>query len=398
MPVTRLGVNISAILGHCPSPHGREKRKKENGCCSMEARYCSQCGSVLPQNAAFCASCGSRVSGSSRPESDKASAGPLLLLIAFVVVGSTAAFFVVKFGVLRNWTDPAAAHSASQEEHHHHEEPLKESEVITALKQRTKSGDPLAWLELAEQQIREAGSDTRHLVEAASSLEHHLELVPNNLYARRFLGTVYYDLRMPERALQQYSIYLQDVPQDVNVRNDYALQLLALDRGREAEDQFLTVLEQFPDHYYATFNLAVAYQQLGEEDKAEEYRRKAEEIDSRVGKKMAPAINHPRLPETFQQAQTGSKPGASAADPVADLEAFFRGHAIIGPKMVNLAEKDNRLTLNLRDFPMEAMPPFARKKFDTTVHDALAPFPAGTVLEIRDAQTGNVLADYERGE
>lgn len=102
---------------------------------------------------------------------------------------------------------------------------------------------------------------------------------------------------------------------------------------------------------------------------------------------------------TASRTATGAEGGDHASGATgtrfAQLEDFFRAHQIIGPKVFMFTvEDDHKATLWLHQFPMDQMPESMRSSFDAKVRDAMAYLGEGTHLEIRDAQSRDLMSDY----
>jgi len=96
-------------------------------------------------------------------------------------------------------------------------------------------------------------------------------------------------------------------------------------------------------------------------------------------------------------ARTGGEDHASGATGTRfeELDSFFRSHQIIGPKVFMFTVKDEQnATLWLHQFPMDQMPQAMRDSFDAKVREAMAYLGKGTHLEIRDAQSRELLSEY----
>lgn len=268
--------------------------------------------------------------------------------------------------------------------HDHAHEP-HDNVRMQALKKSAEGDNAVDLLNLAEYQIESSSDQPIYLRQAAQSLERLVAKHPDHAYSLRLLGNIYFQLKDPEAAGTFYLRYLRLVPGDANALTDLGTQYLAQGQVETAIESYQHALKLFPDLYHAQFNLSVAYTELGDEAKAQAARDAANAIERRVGKIMAPIPEVSRLPDGATAPQT--------AGPFDGLRAYFAGHPIIGPKMVDFRVADNQAVLVLNNFPMEQMPPFAREKFDTNVKAQLAPL-AGAELTIRDAAGDKVLATY----
>ena len=102
----------------------------------------------------------------------------------------------------------------------------------------------------------------------------------------------------------------------------------------------------------------------------------------------------------------GSEPQAATGEAAAaggglhpDVEAIFRSHPIVSPKLDRIDwPSADRARVLLREFPMDGMPPMVREKFTerirTGIRDSRARNQVGTpvTVELVDAASGRVMA------
>ena len=361
-------------------------------------RFCSSCGTARVGEATFCTSCGNKFQGGS------ASGWKFPLIVGAVVLGlSGLAYFSVKMLVPPK-TNPGANAVVATE--HDHDHTHMDDQRLHALEMTAAQGGPAEVMQLVGYLLEKGATDKHYVHEAADQLEKLLATYPNYAFGLRTLGNIYFDLQMAEKAEAYYRRYLSLYPLDANYRTDLGTVLLSKGQIEEAIDQYKQALGIFPDHYHAAFNLSIAYREKKEPAKSKEYSDLASNIEGRAGKKLAPEIKVPNLPEGTQTvAQKTTAPSAgegaeatSGSGRYASLESFFRTHEIVGPKMSGFSVKDGVGILLVRQFPMEAMPPFARTAFDTKVKAQLAKVEGGdAALEIRDGDSGALMAEYGPG-
>ncbi len=121
------------------------------------------------------------------------------------------------------------------------------------------------------------------------ALRERLARDPGNLQAVLELANMYYDLGRFSEAVPLYQQYLRADPGQAEVRIDYAYALFASGQQEAGIAELRRVLERFPDHPIALFNLGVLLAQQG---KLEQARQSFEEL----------IRLHPSLPLS-QQAQ-----------------------------------------------------------------------------------------------
>ena len=159
-----------------------------------------------------------------------------------------------------------------------------------------------------------------------------------------------------------------------------------------------------PKFFQAQFNLAIAYRAAGDDAKALAALEQARDMAGddatrqRVGELLARLKGEP-LPAA------GGQPGsAGGADLRSDVEAIFRGHPIVGPKLDRIDwPSDDRVRVVLREFPMDGMPPMVREKFTERIRsgvgDSQARHRTSTPLtvELVDAASGRVMETVNDG-
>ena len=75
------------------------------------------------------------------------------------------------------------------------------------------------------------------------------------------------------------------------------------------------------------------------------------------------------------------------------MVTYLKTHQIVGPKFVSFSTAGDTATVILKEFPMSAMPPFAREKFDQAITSKLT---TGSIKHVRlvDSTTKQVMATY----
>jgi len=357
-------------------------------------RFCSQCGTARSGDAAFCTSCGKKFQGGAT------TSWKFPAVVGAVVLGlSLIAYFSIKAMV-----PPKPNQVASAADDHDHDHSHMDDERLHALEMTAAQGGPAEVMQLVGYLLEKGATDKHYVHEAAEHLEKLLKEYPNYAFGLRTLGNLYFDLHMPDEAEIYYRRYLTLHPLDSNYRTDLGTVLLAKGQNDKAIEQYKRALALFPDHYHAAFNLSIAYQKMKDQAKSQEYRNLANDIEARVGKQLAPEVQVPNLPEgthpvaAQQTSPTENAESGAGNGRYATLESFFRNHEIVGPKMTGFSVKDEVAILQVRQFPMETMPPFARKAFDTKIKAQMAAVEGDKVaLEIRDSDSGDLLAEYGPG-
>jgi tetratricopeptide (TPR) repeat protein len=315
--------------------------------------------------------------------------------------------------------------------------------------------DVAAWKSLAQVQTRAAEIDPSYAAAALESYQHVLGIAPDDLEAIRGLGNVYYDQQQFPKASAQYERYLQAKPDDPSVRTDLATTYLYQRQLDRAIETYQKVIAAHPDFLQAHFNLGLAYEAAGKRDLAlaslakaktlapddatrEQVERVTQQLTSGGGARIAaPAGGADRAgaaggagtadagaggataggapppppgdsphggaaAAAGQGGVTGGGPrasgdgaAASATDFRGAVEAGLRAHPILGPKIRAVEWPSARQArVSVADFPMSAMPEFARNLFrarlETILDDAQTRFggEGESAIELVDAANG----------
>lgn len=395
----------------------------------MPSNYCQNCGARLLPKSRFCVECGTR-SGSAAPAAlprlrmDRY--GPLIVVACVLAVGGGA----IVTGSLSAKPPPnvpprsssgagrmATASAGGQElppDHPPISLPADVREKIRQLAEEAKAQpDNLeAWKQVAMVQYRAGLVDPSYLSEAAKSFEHVLGREPENLEALRSMGNISYDQNKPDIALEYYRKYLALRPNDPEVMTDMGTMYLSQREIPKAIDTYKKVLEANPTFFQAQFNLAIAYRGAGDHAASIAAMEKARDLAPEDAKPQIEQLIARSKAEPAPAAPTGAAaPPAPTAGPAVqpaaaiatgtfqeDVEAVFRQHQMVGPKLDRIEWPEARAArVVVRDFPMEAMPPFARQMFADRIGAGVKAArerhkeDAALKIELVDAASGKVM-------
>jgi cytochrome c-type biogenesis protein CcmH/NrfG len=280
---------------------------------------------------------------------------------------------------------------------------------------QAQPNDIALWTRLSQVQYRAAQIDSSYYPAALQAFQHVLELEPDNPDAVRGVANVHYDLGDYQKALPSFERYLTLRPDDPGARTDLATVRLHVGDVDRAIAEYREVIAANPSFVQAHYNLGIALHQGGRHDEALAAFRRAREVatDDRIRARVDQIIAQMESPAgttpvAASAGPAGSTATGSAAAPAATagggnafqerVERFFRTHEIVGPKVVRVewpAPESARVVV--KDFPMTAMPPFARTKFTSRITETLGEAKAaggiaGSVqVEIVDGATGTVM-------
>jgi tetratricopeptide (TPR) repeat protein len=367
-------------------------------------KFCTQCGAKLLADARFCAACGQAAGGAvvARRRIALERWAPALVVAAVVVVAGSAVLTGARSAPPPNVPPPrttAQNAPAMPEDHPPLQIPDDVRKVIAKLAAaaKDKPDDINTWQQLGFVQYRAGQVDPAYLADATTTYSHILEREPENLDALRALGNIAFDRNEPEHALEYYRRYLKIKPDDLGVQTDVGTMLLSSQQVDAAMKAYLDVLAIDPKFFQAQFNLAIAYRAAGDTDKALAALQKARDVADddatrqRVDTLLARLKGEPA-------AAGGEVAEAGGGDLRGDVEAIFRSHPIVGPKLDRIDwPSDDRVRVVLREFPMDSMPPMVRGKFLDRIRSGLRDGAArhpGTpppTVELVDAASGRVM-------
>jgi tetratricopeptide (TPR) repeat protein len=269
---------------------------------------------------------------------------------------------------------------------------------------KQRPDDVELWKQLGFAQYRAGQVDRSYLDAAAETYGHVLSLQPNDLDALRALGNVAYDRESGDAAIQYYKRYLELKPGDASVLTDLGTMYLSSQKVPQAIETYEAVLAADPKFFQAQFNLAIAYRQSGDADKALDALRKSKDIApddetrKRVEDLLARVTGVPPAAPQGGAPQGGAAPGGAAPGLRAGVEAIFRSHPIVGPKLDRIEWPDEHSAkVIVRDFPMDGMPPMVRERFAERIRSGLRDqkkehsIDGALRVELVDAASGRVM-------
>lgn len=390
--------------------------------------FCPQCGSKQQPGWQFCPRCGTGLDLEGEPARQRGtrpSPLPGLLVFSVLVLAGIGAWTQILAPKTRSGppgspsAGPGAPAVDAGELPEGHPQIAIPEDVKTfianlAAEAEQKPDDATTWGRLSQVQYRAAQIDSSYYAAALKSFRHVLDIAPDDPEAIRGVANIQYDLGDYQSALPQFERYLRLRPDDAGAQTDLATVRLHLGEVERAIGEYRRIIAANPPFVQAHYNLGVALHQVGDNEGALAAFRKAREVATdasvreridRVVAQLQPGAATP-VAEAAAPPPAPAAPGAPAAGtPPApgssfqeSIERFFRTHEIVGPKLVRI-EWPAPLTARvvLRDFPMTAMPPFARTKFTGRITDALrqAKNASGTTgaaeVDLVDAATDKVM-------
>lgn len=337
-----------------------------------ETKFCTKCGANISSDFRFCPKCGSATgndgSGSSRFQTK---------FLFYLIPLCAAAYGLQSFiHYTREDKRPTEVFQekeapASQTGFSHASRatvtPIKDEELDNLRTELEKSPQDLDKLRALVARIatlmRQSPEASQVLaLEAVDTLGSILKQTPEDPEALIMMADVSFDQRAFEKAAGFYERYLKVSPEDLGARARYGSTLTFLGKLDQSVTELTTILEKDPSNFPANAYLSITYAEKGDEVKALEIGQKAlslapnDEARARFG--------------SFVDSIKEEKKDPGVPDNA--IVAAIRRNPIAGPKFVEFSESEDKTVLSLifRDFPMQAMPPFAKEKFFQGVRDA----------------------------
>lgn len=227
------------------------------------------------------------------------------------------------------------------------------------------------------------GGSAAEVIAALKEYEKTLQADPKNKEALLGIARISLGVGVADKAREYFERYLAIDPNELRVKSEYALALGQLGETARA----ISILEEAnkaEPRFYIYLALGVTYETAANFEKAIEAGQSALTIAANDDEK--------EVAQTLLTRVTQLK--VAAEDPAAGLEAFFRNHPILGPKIVGLTwESDTQLRVRLQNFPIEQMPPFAKQSLIGKVQVLLAALPKHPKVFLSDADSNKSLLE-----
>lgn len=212
------------------------------------------------------------------------------------------------------------------------------------------------------------------ILELIDSLRHVLEIEPGDPETLLNMANLNYNFQVFDKAAEYFEQYLKVAKEDHTSRATYASALSFLGNFDEAEKELLYVIAKEPTHFLARANLAISYALAGNKEATKKASTEALKYakDEETGKKFSQFIEQILAPKTQQVDNSAPTEMPRPSGEFTNLEASIRSNPVAGPKFVFAkAGADKTIELHFANFPMKAMPPFAREKFLSGIKDAI---------------------------
>ena len=254
--------------------------------------------------------------------------------------------------------------------------------------------------------------DPVYLMHGLGAYQATLRINPKNLTALRGLGDLCAEQGIFDEAAKNYSTYLEIKPDDIKARTDYALVLIQSGNAENGIANLDRIISANNDNFPARLARALGFRVLGDFKRAAEETKNAMNFaPDDTARSVAVSFLHQieaaeKNPPKDETTPSGkSKPvivaddqAAGPTSPGAAVDSYFRSHPIIGPKLdAVIWDGPNRVRIQLKDFPVDAMPQMAREKFLSRAKETLSALPQQIDIDLADADSGKILLQLSVG-
>jgi tetratricopeptide (TPR) repeat protein len=379
-------------------------------------KFCPECGSPVQPGAKFCVACGQPLTLSAPAPQRTAIRIPPAFAAVFlgvVIVGLAVAGVLIRQHRKEQAQQESAQTSSNLPPGHPQVElPAKAREFISNLEAQAKKQpkDIAIWNRLGTVALRASLFDTSYYRLASDAYGHVLQLDPENLEALRGIGNLNYDRQKYDEAIAAYEHYLKHKPDDPDVQTDLGTMYLYTGNPDQAIKRYQKAISIKSGFFDAYFNMGVAYGAMNDTANAraalDQALKSAPDQDSkaRVNELLAKLGGGAQMASAGGGASAGtsgaaqSQSGAAPNSFQGQIESMVRGLPFAGPKVQSVRwDSKDKATVLMNNFPMDAMPPFARQKFlsdiSSGIEDAKKAYHIdGTFeLQIADAASGQVM-------
>ena len=345
-----------------------------------EELLCSSCGAGLKPAHKFCPECGAKVPSASSSASPKfVLTLPRALLLLAVATLLSAGTFELQKSLAGTRPTKVFTNPATQQQG-----PIDLDKLRDDAKASPDNKEK--WHALIGGLLRKAQAsgkrDPKILTEIVAALGEVLKVDPKDSTALMMMGDLSFDRQAFAQAADYYSKYIEQNPTQLRVKTRFASALTFLERFGEAEKVLLDVLEVEPKNFQAHAYLTINYVQLGLVEKAKS--------QGQIALSHAPSEEAKKRFEGYLNSLGAKSSENSKPADDGSFEGFVRSHQILGPKLSSLKLEGEVYKLRLNQFPMSAMPPFAKEKLYSKMRERLKGKPVKAV-EFIDASSDKLM-------
>jgi len=392
--------------------------QNSNDASSANLSFCTNCGAALTAHAGarFCGMCGAGISASETLAPSKMKSRQIFMImgLALLVFIPVVFFTQWKTGVIP--TDSVTQSMKANEEPFALPDKYRAVQDA-AIKAPTDIKAQNEYAAVLVELLRESEQPAQGLIlEAVEQLSRILAINPLEPDALLSLADISFNQQIFSKAAELYQRFLALRPNDDDVRTRLGSSLMFQGEFDRSIEQQKMVLAKNPKNFQAQAYFAVALGQKGEIAEARKAGKKAlelapnEEAKTRLtmfmesldkkkegetaANKEAKSNLAPSAPQGRQETGAVVPENKTAGQSSGILENALRNNPVAGRKVASVKISGSIATVSMIDFPMQAMPPFAKTKFYSSLTEAAKSNDVKTIVFV-DSKTG---AELERKE
>ena len=216
--------------------------------------------------------------------------------------------------------------------------------------------------------------DMKQIMQAVQVFRNILDLNPKNEEALLGLATLCLQSGVLDKAIDYYGKYLEINPGNLQAKTDLAMATFKVGQVKKGEALLAEVLEKDPKLFSAYAVGAIVYKD-SDKEKSAYYLTEAKKTASseEAFTNLKNTLNSKKHEHKTEEVKKENSKESSKESPKQKLVSYFVTHQIIGPKLVGYSwENDEILILDLKDFPVDKMPAFAKAKFVSNVKEQIS--------------------------
>ncbi len=274
-------------------------------------------------------------------------------------------------------------------EAHQHSEKDVFSEFVgrleTAVEEEPENFDKKMELANAYFQAGVGMGDANYLKRAAGLYHEIVEKDDTKTDALLGLATLSLHVGVFEKAIEYYEKYIKLVPTDLGAKANLAL---AKGRGGDTPSGLKLVNEVLAKESKFVIGLVTKGILLKESGKLKQSKAL---FDQAMSLEENPALKD----RIAQLSSTDEQKSLRSGTPTkSKVEAYFKNHEILKNKFKDLYEEGSTIIVNLENFPVEGMPPFARAKLEASLLKVIEDAGYKAII-LKSAENGSELIKVE---
>lgn len=368
---------------------------------------CPKCSAKTIVDANFCAECGAQL----RKAAEKLRT-PLVFTVATVLLAATLSVMAwnMQAGLAGEKPKPTfdSGNIGNFQQAHNFQQGTNDP-IIDKLWDSAKadSNNVGVWWMLftaiyQKQEILAAGDPQRSAfaLQMVDALNNVLRLEPKNTDALLAMAQVAFEQQAFVKANDYYERYLEVNPLDLKIKAQYASSLAFTGNLEKSKELLKSILEIDPNNFQALAYLSITLAQGGELKESREFGDKAlvQAPSQEAKERLQKFLSHLQTNDVSTTTNPSINPPSedSTGKVIDQIVGIVKGNQIAGQKFVSHeVQGESTLVIMMKDFPMAAMPPFAKEKFLSPIKALLGQGKLTTIKFI-DLSSKEVLEEVKK--